>query len=122
MTQNIGGIKVYSQNRQKKYMKRDSRISGNYSGNIQAMSKKHRNQELEGKALNSTQHAGNIRTNSKSKKAGASYETTYVGNIRSMSKKTRNQVLQWRSLNSTQYEGNIKTNPKAKKPLERSST
>ena len=105
--QNLGSIKVYSRREQKRYAKRDSKITGNYTGNIRAGSKKRRYQELQGKSLNLAEYRGDLKANIKRDKIAQSLGTAYSGNIRSKTRKQRYQELQGKSLGVTGYKGGI---------------
>jgi hypothetical protein len=112
-TQSIGGVKVYSPSQQKKYQKYTSGASSNYAGNIRLMSKKSRNQALEGKSLNSSGYEGDIAVLSKKKQdrfmsRNSKISGNYSGNIKSSNPKYKAQEMQGKSLNYSEYRGNIK--------------
>ncbi|MCK5105707.1 MAG: hypothetical protein KAR17_22940, partial [Cyclobacteriaceae bacterium] len=60
-TQYEGNVEVLSKRKQDRFMLQDSRITGNYSGDIVGLSPKHRKQELEGKSLNMYEYRGEVR-------------------------------------------------------------
>lgn len=141
LTQNVGGIKMYSQNLTNRYKRKDSRTSAKLSaniltrseksrsqklqskslnltqhqGNLKSKKQKYRSQEIEGKSLNHTQYEGNLRRYSRNKQNVApGVGTTYAGNIRAISKKSRIQGLRNKSMSFTGVEGNIKVVSKKK--------
>lgn len=113
ITQNVGGIKVYSQNRQNNYMKRDSKITGSYSGRINSKPKSSRYQKLESKSLNQTQHQGSVKTKKKIYRGqeieGKSLNlTTHKGGIDVISKKRQDKFMQRDSKITGNYSGVIR--------------
>lgn len=60
-SQEEGNVRVYPQWMQNRWMKRDSKITGSYKGNLAMKSEKARGQELAGKSLNVSQYSGNAR-------------------------------------------------------------
>ncbi len=89
-SQHQGEVKVYPRGRQDNWYRSDSKITGDYEGELITKREKYLRQELQGKSLNASQ---------------------FEGNLTMRREKGRQNNLQDRSLKSSQYAGKLKVYP-----------
>ena len=108
-----GNVPVYSRRKQGRVEKRGAKMTGNYTGDLRGgLTRKQKNQALQGKSLNMTSASGNVPVYSRKRQARlakkqAGVTATYAGRIRGLTRKQRYQELQGKSMNFTEYEGDI---------------
>jgi len=114
VSQEEGNVRVYPLWMQNRWMKRDSKITGSYQGNLVAKSEKAQGQELAGKSLNVSQFSGNARIRKpwyqeKYDRDNSDRNQMARGDFRMKSKYYRDLENQVRSAKVQNWEGGYKT-------------